>query len=151
MLGNHPPEQTLLGADPLGSRHPWEQTSPREQMPPWSRHPKQTPPGADNPQEADPPGADTPQAVTPWSRHPTGADTPLEQTPPGSRHTPGADTPPPEADSGIRSMSGRYASYWNAFLLLLFLYTLCASRYVLIEASVVCYSYNRNSTTHSHF
>ena len=29
-------------------------------------------------------------------------------TPPGTMHT-----PPP---SGIRSMSGRYASYWNAFL-----------------------------------
>ena len=28
-----------------------------------------------------------------------------------------ARIPPPEADSGIRSMSGRYASYWNAFLL----------------------------------
>ena len=25
--------------------------------------------------------------------------------------------PPPEADSGIRSTSGRYASFWNAFLL----------------------------------
>ena len=33
-------------------------------------------------------------------------------TTPGTRHT----LPPPEADSGIRSMSGRYASYWNAFL-----------------------------------
>ena len=32
--------------------------------------------------------------------------------PPGSRH------PPPEADSVIRSMSNRYASYWNAFFLL---------------------------------
>ena len=32
--------------------------------------------------------------------------------PPRSIHT------PPEADSGIRSMSGRYASYWNAFLLI---------------------------------
>ena len=37
--------------------------------------------------------------------------TPREQTPSRSRHPPGADTPP-----GIRSMSGRYASYWNAFL-----------------------------------
>ena len=36
---------------------------------------------------------------------------PLEADPPG------ADTPPREADCGIRSMSGRYASYWNAFLL----------------------------------
>ena len=34
--------------------------------------------------------------------------------PPGSRH------PPPGADSGIRSMSGRYASYWKAFLFRIF-------------------------------
>ena len=49
-----------------------------------------------------PPGADTP----------LGADTPREQTPPTkSRHS-----PTPEQTPGIRSMSGRYASYWNAFL-----------------------------------
>ena len=34
---------------------------------------------------------------------------PLEQTP-RTKYT------PPEADSGIRSMCGRYASYWNTFL-----------------------------------
>ena len=44
---------------------------------------------------------------------PPRADTPRRsRTPP-----PGADTPPPEADSSKRSTSGRYASYWNAFLL----------------------------------
>ena len=53
-----------------------------------------------------------------------GIPPPQEQTPPRSRHPPGADTPlgadthpsgsrHPPADSGIRSMSGRYASYWN--------------------------------------
>ena len=54
---------------------------------------------------------------------PPGADTPRDQTPPGSRPPPGSrhplpreQTPPPGADSGIRSTSGRYASYWNAFL-----------------------------------
>ena len=58
------------------------------------------------------------------SRHPMEADTPQKQTPhgsrhpPRSRHPPGADTPP-EADSSIRSTSGRYAYYWNAFLLVL--------------------------------
>ena len=69
-----------------------------------------------------PPRADTPAprgrhplgADTPRSRHPPGADTPWEQTAPR-----GADSPLREADSGIRSMSGRYASYWNAFLFLL--------------------------------
>ena len=47
---------------------------------------------------------------------------PWEQTPPFPRE----QTPlPQEADSGIRSMSGRYASYWNAFLFLLCFY-LCS-------------------------
>ena len=66
--------------------------------------------------------------TTPWEQTPPRADTPLSgaDTPlPGAdTHTPGADTPqeqtpnsPREADSGIRSMSGRYASYWNAFVL----------------------------------
>ena len=49
----------------------------------------------------------------PRSRHPPGTRPLLEQTPPGSRHP----HPKKEAGSGIRSMSGRYASYWNAFLL----------------------------------
>ena len=56
----------------------------------------------------------------PWSRHPPGSDTPQQQTPPRSRHppeqTPREQTPPRKADSSIRSMSGRCASYWNAFL-----------------------------------
>ena len=60
-------------------------------------------------------GGDLPQCMleyhTPWEQ------TPLDQTPPGSRHPPGADTPQ-EADTSIRSMSGWYASYWNAFLFL---------------------------------
>ena len=51
---------------------------------------------------------------------------PQNQTPPPTGQTlpPGPDTTPrtrqthpPEADSCIRSTSGRYASYWNAFLL----------------------------------
>ena len=44
------------------------------------------------------PRADTSPEQTPW-----------EQTPPGSRH-------PPEAYCSMRLTSGRYASYWNAFL-----------------------------------
>ena len=45
--------------------------------------------------------------------------------PPGPCTPPGADTPPDqapprEADARIRSMSGRYASYWNAFLFCFF-------------------------------
>ena len=88
-------ETPLAGrTPPPGSRHPpgagrtpWEQTPPEQTPPlPGSRH---NPP----PEQTPPPG----------SRHPP------------SRHPPGADTPPP-ADCSIRSMSDRYATYWNAFL-----------------------------------
>ena len=44
---------------------------------------------------------------------------PPDQTdpPPNQADPPGPGRPPPrEADSSIRSTSGRYASYWNAFL-----------------------------------
>ena len=70
------------------------------------------------------PGRPTPpqtrQTTPPQTRQTTipGADTPwTRQTPPQTRQTPPdlAD-PPREADSSIRSTSGRYASYWNAFL-----------------------------------
>ena len=75
------------------------------------------PPGADPP-GADPPGADTPQEQRPPQTRPPGAEIPPDQTPPPqsrpprSRHHP----PPREANSSIWSTSGRYASYWNAFL-----------------------------------
>ena len=71
--------------------------------PPQSRHPafwEQTPPRSRHPI-----GADT---HSPGSRHPP------EQTPPGAE--------PPRADTAcwdIRATSGRYASYWNACLLVL--------------------------------
>ena len=52
----------------------------------------------------------------PRSRHPP-EQTPPEQTPPGADPPSSPEqTPPREADSSIRSTSGRYASYWNAFL-----------------------------------
>ena len=92
-------------------RHPLEQTSP-------------SPLEADTPQSRHPPGADTP----PRSRHPP------EQTPPWSRHPPSAqsrhappeaDTPPPESRlrHTVNERPGRYASYWNAFLLFMILNT----------------------------
>ena len=88
--GRTPPDQT-----PPGSRHP-----------PWSRHPPdQTPPSP-------------PDQTPPPSREQT---PPQDQTPPPPEQRPPTPTPlPREADSGIRSMSGRYASYWNAFLLSLY-------------------------------
>ena len=39
----------------------------------------------------------------------------------GGGYLPRADTPPPAADSRIWSTSGRYSSYWNAFLCKVFL------------------------------
>ena len=83
-----------LGADTPPSRHPPEQTPPWEQTPPRSRHPQ--------------------------SRHPPEQTLPQEQTPPWE-HSPQAYTPPPprrRACWEIRSTRGRYASYWNAILIL---------------------------------
>ena len=71
----------------------------------------QTRPPRTRPPRADPTGEQTPLGSRPpRSRHPTGEQTPR------SRHPLGADTPS-GADSSIQSMSGRYTSYWNAFLL----------------------------------
>ena len=71
-----------------------------------------------------PPGADHPHPPTTRSKPPPGRrPTPREQNPPWSRHPPDADTPPPEQTppgSRLQSMSGRYASYWNAYLYLLY-------------------------------
>ena len=99
-----PREQTPPpGAHPPGA-HPPDQTHP-----PGSRHPPSPgsrPPRADTPPEADTPSSrHPPEQTPPRSRHPP------EQTPPRSRH------PRPDTSPGIRSMSGRYASYWNAFML----------------------------------
>ena len=74
------------------------------------------------------PGQVPPQAGTPPGRHPPQAGTPLQAgTPPPGRHPPGRhppgrhpprQAPPPgRHPPGIRSTLGRYASYWNAFLL----------------------------------
>ena len=104
MLGYH--TDTLPGAD---TPHPQEQTP----------HQSRQPTGADTPPQQTPPRTDTPRTDPYRSRHhppeqtPT---TPLEQTPSRNRHPPrSTHPPPPEADCGIRSMSDRYASYWNAF------------------------------------
>ena len=95
----------------------WDAIPPprtRQKPPPGTREtplgPGRHPPG---------PGRHTPRGTgrhTPPGpgRHPPGpgrsprdqADTPQDQ----------GDPPPREADSSIQSTSGRYASYWNAFL-----------------------------------
>ena len=76
---------------------------------PRSRHPpEQTPSGPHPP--GPPPGDQTPPGPhPPLGPHPLGPHPP-RTTPPGP------EPPPREADSSIRSTSGRYASYWNAFL-----------------------------------
>ena len=104
-----PPDQ----ADPPRTRQTTppgtRQTPPRDQADPQTR---QTPPD-----QADPPR--TRQTTPPWDQ----ADTPPGpgRHPPRTRQTPPPGPgrhPPGEADSSIRSTSGQYASYWNAFLLL---------------------------------
>ena len=67
------------------------------------------PPGSRPPQDQTPPNQTPPP---PWDQTPP----PPRTRPPQTRHTPWS-RPPREADASIRSMSGRYASYWNAFLL----------------------------------
>ena len=86
----------------LGYHHPPDQAY----HPPWTSHP---------PRPATPP--------PPQTRHPHPLDQPHHHHPPRTRHTlpqtrhpPRTSHPPREADSSIRSTSGRYASYWNAFL-----------------------------------
>ena len=118
----HPPgpdtHATPLGPEvdtPLGRRHPPRPDTPQTRHP-WSRHPRH-PPGTRgrhplgtrhpprHPPRSDTPGADT--HATPLGPE---ADTPWDQT------LPRADTP----RSGcweIWATSGRYASYWNAYLL----------------------------------
>ena len=76
-----------------------------------------TPPRADPPGSRPPQGADQPPY---GSRPPFSGSRPPRPDPPGADTPPGVNppgpAPPGEADSGIRSTSGRYASYWNAFL-----------------------------------
>ena len=56
------------------------------------------------------PGKTPPGQTPPW------ADIAREDTPPGQTTTP-RQTPPSPVHTGTRSTSGRYASYWNVFLL----------------------------------
>ena len=80
----------------------WDNTHP---LPPRTRPPgKQAPPGKQTYLEAGTPRKPTPRE----------AGTPSRKQAPLA---PGKQAPP-----GIRSMSGRYASYWNAFLFLVMLY-----------------------------
>ena len=111
--------------------HAWIPSPPEPGRPPGSR-----PPGNRHPlDQADttphPPGA----RQTPRTRQtpPDQADTPQDQAdPPG----PGRHPPPREADCSIRLTSGRYASYWNAFLF----YLVLADTILVVPAySLLCF------------
>ena len=95
--GRHPPGPGRHTPLDKGDT-PWTRQNSRDQA--------DTPPAPGRPLL--PPGdqADPPQPPPGPGRPPNQAD-----PPPGTRQT-----PPREADSSIQSTSGRYASYWNAFL-----------------------------------
>ena len=68
-------------------------------------------------QEFCPQGGRVSAGIHPPSRHPPPEQTPPQEQTPRADTPPGSRPPPPrETDSSIRSTSGRYASYWNAFL-----------------------------------
>ena len=122
-----------------GGTPPSREEPPSRGNPPGSRHPpqEQTPRQGGIPREQTPHQSRHPlgQTPSPWSR-PPGAGTPQEQT-----------HPSPGADCSIGSMSGRYASYWNAFLLFFsitgddFLFR-CPIIYANIHTTINCYVVN---------
>ena len=96
----------MLGCHPPAKETPPAREAPLPRRPPRRRHPpaKETPP----------------RRRHPWKEAPPQKETPLEggiplwkEAPPPREASPRKGHPPP----GTRSMSGRYASYWNAFLL----------------------------------
>ena len=88
---------SLAGRPPLWQGEPPSKETPRQGEPPWQGEP----PARRPPWQGEPPQ----QGEPPWQ-----GDPPRQGEPP----PPGRETPLP----AIRSMSGRYASYWNAFLYL---------------------------------
>ena len=150
--GRHPPSRQnppRTRQTPLGRENPpGPGRTPRTRQNPWQGEPapppgtRQTPPpGRENPpsrtrqthppwDQADPPSRENP----PTRQNPPGTS----QTPPHRRTSPGRENPPPPAGAGrpprreedcsMRSMSGRYASYWNAFLSFSFLCS-CRQKY----------------------
>ena len=89
-------------------------------IPTWQVHPldRYTPQAGTPLGRYTPPRRYTPAGTspTPGQVHPPGRYTPQEGTPP-ARYSPPQQVHPPAMHAGIRSTSGQYASYWNAFLL----------------------------------
>ena len=118
-LGRHP----LADRHPLAGRHPpGRQTHPPGRQTDTPLAGRQTPPWQ----------VDTPLAGrhTPLAGRHTLSRHPLGRHPPGRQIPPGIQTPPSQTPLGIQTppwhsdtpppdgyCSGRYASYWNAFLL----------------------------------
>ena len=77
----------------------------------------------------------------PWSDTPMGRHPLLGRHPPG-RHTPAkcmlGFTPLCAVHAGIRSTSGRYASYWNAFLLVILLMVMLIYLHPLVWEIYTC-------------
>ena len=125
----HPPRDQVPPWDqvpPQGPGAPPGQvppTPPDQVHPPWDQvHPPR--PGAPRP------GTPPDQVHPPGTRYPPGPGTPpptrytpqIRYTPPGPGTPPPDQVPPrdqvhPPRTREIRSTRGRYASYWNAFLL----------------------------------
>ena len=107
----HPPRQV----------HPPGQLHPPGRYTPWQVPPASTPPG-----QVHPLGRYTPWAGTPPGKvHPKAGTKhvrSLGRYTPWQVHPPGRYTPRSSACWEIRATSGRYASYWNAFLFLVFIY-----------------------------
>ena len=83
------------------------------------------------------PGQVPPAGTPPWAGTPQAGTPPWAGTPPMGRYTPWAGTPP-SVHAWIRSTSGRYASYWNAFLFLLILDERWPTNFSGIYLMVVC-------------
>ena len=81
------------------TRYPRDQVHPPDQVPPWPGTPPRT---GTPPRPGTPPGPGTPPRI---------------RYTPQTRYTPWPGTPPQRACWEIQSTRGRYASYWNAFLL----------------------------------
>ena len=105
MVGGNTWVGTPWAGTPPRQVHPQAGTPPRQVHPQAGTLPRQVHPGRYIPQAGTPPWAGTaPSKYTPRLVHPHG------QVPPGS-----------SACWEIRTTSGRYASYWNAFLYLYYL------------------------------
>ena len=121
----------VSGQPPHRENPPGPGRPPHRENPPGTR--QTPPPGRESPlrtrqtpplqtRQTPPAGRTPPQNqadTSPWQGEP-----PLDQADPQQgeppwqgKAPPGMENPPPrEADDSIRSMSGRYASYWNAYL-----------------------------------